>query len=100
VRSRRCGSSPLLVRPLSQVICVWHPVGYPRRGDLAPGAGQPLHDRRLRHQERARDLAGRQAGHGPQRQGHLGLMGERGVAAGEYERQPVVLAASIGLRAW
>ena len=61
-----------------------------RGPDLPLRADEPLRHRRLRHEEGARDLTGLEAAYHPQRQRHLGLEGERRVAAGEDERQAFV----------
>ncbi len=58
--------------------------------DLALGAHQPLGDRRLGDEERAGHLRGVEAADGAQRERHLRLAGEGGMAAGEDEAQPVV----------
>ena len=62
----------------------------PRVPDLALGADQPLGHRRLRHQERVRDLRGRESAQQSERQRHLGVQRERGVAAREDQTEPVV----------
>src|SRR5688572_22141948 len=63
--------------------------------DLGLGAHQPLRHRRLRHEERVRDLGGGQAAEQAQRQRHLGGRGERRVAAGEDQSQPVVAHGTL-----
>ena len=69
------------------------------RLDLPLGADQPLGHRRLGDEERAGDLAGGQAAQRPQRQRHLRLDGERRVAAGEDQLQPLVGEGGLGHRA-
>src|SRR5262249_4427337 len=58
--------------------------------DLLLGAADPLAERRLRDEERARDLAGRQAADGAQRERDLGGRRQRRVAAEERQREGVV----------
>ena len=65
--------------------------------DLALGAHQPLGHRRLRHQERARDLLGRQASQRAQRERHLRIGRERRVAAGEDQLQAFVREGRLGV---
>ena len=67
-----------------------HPERDPGRLDLALRAHEPLRHRRLRHEERARDLAGGQAAERPQRQRDLRVGGQRGMAAREHELEPLV----------
>ena len=67
--------------------------GDPRVADLPLGADQTLRGRRFRLDERARDLARRQAAEGPQRQRLLRLGRQRGMAAHEEQPQPVVVDA-------
>ena len=78
------------VEPLGQRLARRHAIGDRRVFDLALRAGEPLPERRLGHEERPRDLAGRETGDRPQGERHLGLEGERRVAAGEQEPQPIV----------
>jgi hypothetical protein len=59
--------------------------------DLPLGPDDPLAHRRLRHKEGAGDLGRLQAAEQPQGQRHLGRPGERRVAAGEDEAEPVVV---------
>ena len=58
--------------------------------DLRLRAHQALRHRRRRHQERARDLLRLEAAQRAQRQRDLRLDGQRRVAAGEDEAQPIV----------
>jgi hypothetical protein len=58
-------------------------------GDLSFGAGDALGDGGLGDEEGRRDLGGGEAADGAEREGDLGLFGERGVAAGEDEFQAV-----------
>src|SRR5881398_3944837 len=51
--------------------------------DLALGPDDALGHRRLGDEERGRDLLGGEAGDRAQRERDLGLLGKRGVAAGE-----------------
>ena len=77
-------------QPVRQLLLLGHAVGDAGVGDLALGAHEPLRHRGLGHEERARDLRHRQAAERPQRQRHARLGGERRVAAGEHQPQPVV----------
>ena len=63
--------------------------------DLALGPHDPLRHRRLRHEEGARDLAGRQPAHGAQRERHLDLGRERRVAAGEDQLQALIWEGGV-----
>ncbi len=63
----------------------------PRCGQSPLGPHQPLGHRRLGGQVGPGDLARRQPGHQPQRQGGLRLGGQAGVAADEHQPQHVVL---------
>ena len=76
--------------PVGQVGVAGHPVGDAGVADLALGAHQPLRHRRLGHQERVGDLLGGQPAEQPERERHLRLDGQRRVAAGEHEPEPVV----------
>ncbi len=62
----------------------------PGRPDLPLGAHEALGHRRLRDQERVRDLRRRQAYDLAQGQRHPRVRGERRMTAGEDEREPVV----------
>ncbi len=62
----------------------------PASRDLALRAHEPLRHRRLRDEERARDLVGRQAAERAQRQRDLRVERERRMAAGEDELEPLV----------
>ena len=57
---------------------------------LRLGAHEPLLHRALGHEEGAGDLGGLEPAERAQRQRHAGLGGERRVAAGEDQAQPVV----------
>jgi hypothetical protein len=75
---------------LRQVLVARDLVGDPGGADLALGAHDPLRHRGLRHQEGAGHLRGGEPAQRPEREPHPGLRGERRVAAGEDEPQPVV----------
>ena len=64
--------------------------GTSRLGERALGAHDALRDRRLRDEERARDLLGREAAEQPQRQRDARLGREHRVAGGEDQPQQVV----------
>lgn len=81
-------------RPVGQVCVAGHPVGDAGVADLALGAHQPLRHRRLGHEERPGDLLGAEPAEQAQRERHLRLDGQGGVAAGEDEPQPVVAHGS------
>ncbi len=76
--------------PARQLGFAGHPVRDPRVADLALGPDQPLRHRRLRHQERVRDLRRAQPAEQPQGQRDLRGGAQRGMAAGEDQPQPVV----------
>ena len=78
------------VQPVRQLGRAGHAVRDPGGGDLLLGPGDPGRHGRLGHQERLRDLSRGQAAHQPQRQRHLCLPGQGGMAAGEYQAEPVV----------
>ena len=80
--------------PVGQFRVARHPVRDAGGPDLALGPDQALGNRRLRHEERARDLGGLEPGDQPQREGQLGLGGQRRVAAGEDQPEAVVLHRS------
>ena len=63
--------------------------------DLALGPHQPLGHRRLGHEEGAGDLGRGEAAEGAQGERDPGLEGERRVAAGEDQPQPVVGDAAV-----
>ena len=67
-----------------------HPVGDPRRLDLALGADEALGHRRLGDEEGAGNLGGGQPSEQAQRERHLRIRRQRWVAAGEDETEPVV----------
>jgi hypothetical protein len=75
---------------VGQQIVRRHPERDPGVPDLRLRADQPLRHRRLRDEERARDLLGGQAAQRPQRERHLRLGGERRVAAGEDQLEALV----------
>jgi hypothetical protein len=77
-------------QPVRELCVRGHPERDARVANLAAGAHQPLRHRRLRHEEGAGHLAGLQPRDDAQRQRHLRLDRERGVAAGEDQPQPVV----------
>ena len=77
-------------RAVHQLMRRWHPERDARVAHLLLGPGQALRHRRLGHEERPRDLCGRQAREGPQRERDLRLERQSGVATGEHEPQPVV----------
>ena len=79
------------VEPFGQVAVRGDAVGDAGAADLSLGAHQALRHRRRRHEERARDLLGRESPEGAERQGDLRLDGERGVAAGEDQPEAVVV---------
>jgi len=58
--------------------------------DLPLRPHEALRERRLGHQEGTGDLVGTQSAEGTQRERHLRLRGQRGMAAGEHEPQAVV----------
>ena len=64
--------------------------GNARLGERPLGAHDALRDRRLRDEERARDLVGGQAAEQAQRQRDARLGGEHRMAGGEHEAQEIV----------
>ena len=68
----------------------WNPKRDAGVADLPFGAHEPLRERRLRDQERPRDLRRRQAAQHVQRQRDLSVHAQRRVAAGEDELEPFV----------
>src|SRR4051794_25647933 len=58
--------------------------------DLALRANEPLRERRFGDDEGPRDLRRRQPADEAERQGHLRVGGQRGVAAGEDQLEPLV----------
>ena len=76
--------------PLGQQVVGRHPERDAGGLDLALGPHQSLRHRRLGHQEGAGDLVGGQAAERPQRERDLGVDGERRVAAGEDQLEPLV----------
>src|SRR6202035_2720833 len=73
-------------------------VGNPRVADLAFGPDEPLGHGGFGHQEGAGDLGGGEPAQEPERQGDLGAGGERGVAAGEDQAQPVIAHGAVSGR--
>jgi hypothetical protein len=78
------------VQPGRQLTLRGHAERDPARRDLLLRPRDPGRHRRLRHQERLRDVRDRHAAHQPERQRHLGLARQRRVAAQEHQPQPVV----------
>ena len=77
-------------QPLRQQVRGRHPQRDAGVADLSLRADEPLRERRLRDEERARDLRRRQPAEQAQRQRHLRVGGERRVAAGEDQLEPLV----------
>ena len=77
-------------QPVRQLGIGRHPVRDRRGGDLLLRPGDPRRHRRLRHHEGAGDLRRGQAAEQPERQRDPRLGGERRVAAGEQQPQPLV----------
>ena len=77
-------------KPLWEHVVGWDAERDPGIADLPLRADEPLRHRRLGDEEGACDLGRRQAGDLAERQRDAGLRGERGVAAGEDEREAVV----------
>jgi hypothetical protein len=48
---QQIGHRQYVAEPVAEFVIGRHPVRYARHADLAAGPGEPLHDRRLRHQE-------------------------------------------------
>jgi hypothetical protein len=67
-----------------------HPERHTGGRDLLLGANDPLRDRRFADQEGSGDLRHRQAAHGAQRERDPCLARDRGVTAGEQQRDTVV----------
>jgi hypothetical protein len=67
-----------------------HPVRDPGGRDLLLGPGDPGGHRRLRHQQRLRDVTCRDPAHQPQRESQLGVLRQRRMAAQEDQSQPLV----------
>ena len=78
------------VEPVRQFGGIRYPVRDPGRRDLLLRPGDPGGHGRLGHQERPRNIAGGQTAHQPQRQRDLSLPGQRRMAAGEDQPQPVI----------
>jgi hypothetical protein len=77
-------------QPLRQLAGAGDPVGDAGGGDLLLGTGDPGGHGRLAGQERVRDLGGSQPAQQPQSERDPRVHGERGVAAGEDQPQPVI----------
>ena len=75
---------------VGQLVLGRHPERDARRPDLALGPHQPLGHRGLGHQERPGDLGCGQAAEAAQGKRHLGVHGQRRMAAGEQQLQPLV----------
>jgi hypothetical protein len=71
------------------------PEGDPCVPDLALGPHEPLSHGRLGHEKGASDLIGGEAAECAQRQRHLGVERQRGVAAGEDQLQPLVTEGAL-----
>jgi hypothetical protein len=78
------------VDPRRQLVGGRHRVADARRGDLLLRARQPCRHRRLRDEERVRDVRRRDAAYEPQRERDLRFERERRMAAREDQPQPVV----------
>ena len=76
--------------PVGELVVLGHAVGDVGGLDLLLGPHDALGHGRLGHEEGPGDLGGLQPGDQPQREGHLHLGGEGGVAAGEDEAELVV----------
>ena len=76
--------------PIGQLMVGRHAEGDRGGLDLALRTHQPLRHRRLGNQERACDLDGAQSAERPQRERHLGIRRESGMAAGEDELESLV----------
>jgi hypothetical protein len=76
--------------PLGQRGAGGHAVRDAGVSDLGFGPGEAAGHGRLGDQERTRDVGGRYPADGAQGQRHAGVEGQRRVAAGEDEPQPVV----------
>ena len=78
------------VEPVGQQVVRRHAIRDARGADLPLRAHEPLRERLLRHEERARDLRRREPADEPQRQRDLRVRRERRMAAREEEREPLV----------
>ena len=78
------------VEPLGHVGRLGHQIGDTGVTNFALGPHQPLGHRRRGHEKRAGDLVGLQAAEHAEGQAYLGVVGQRGVAAGEDQTQAVV----------
>ena len=83
------------VEPLRQLRPRRHLIGNARVADLRLGAHDALGQRGGGGEEGARDLLGGEAADLAQRQRHLRVRGQRGMAAGEDQPQPVVFDALV-----
>ena len=81
--------------PLAEQFGGWHPEGDARVPDLVLGTDQPLGHGGLRHQEGTGDLGRGQPREAAQGEGDSRLDGERRVAAGEDQTQPIVGDATV-----
>jgi hypothetical protein len=75
---------------LGEQVVRGHAKGDARLADAPLGAHEPLRKRRLGDEEGARDLTRGEAGHLAQREREARLGRQRGMAAGEDEREPLV----------
>ena len=75
---------------IRQLLVARHLIRDPSVGDLPLGPHDPLTHRRLGNQERARDLAGREATERAQRQRHASRHIQRRVTAGEDQPQAII----------
>ena len=85
VDRRHCGP-----QAVGQEVLRWHAQRDACVTDLPLGPDEPLSEGRLGQEEGARDLGCRQAADETQRQRHLCLRGEGGVAAGKDQLEPFV----------
>ena len=81
-----------------QLVVRRHPVGDGGQGDLGPGPGQALGHGGLRGDQGPGHLGGREPAEHPEAEGHLGLDGQAGVAAGEHQPEQVVAHHRVGGR--
>jgi hypothetical protein len=84
-------------QPVRQMVVLRNLVADARRLDLALGPHEPLLHRRLTREEGARHLRSGEPAQGSQGERDARLGGERGVAAGEEQPQPVVWDRAHGL---
>ena len=83
--------------PSRQVIRGRHPVGDASRLDLRLRTGDPLSHGAFLHQEGTGDLRHGQTADHAERQRDAGLRGERRVAAGEDQPEPIVIDGAHGV---